>query len=892
MLACAVGVAGTIVAWRGAVEQNNERISRQFTDAADREQAVVEQRLTEVARTLRSLRGLLLASNEVTRSEWYTYLSAIQLGEKSPLLLGLAVIEPNESGDAVHVRYRDMHLLGIDFHWIRPEAEPVWAHALETSRETTRPLLIADDRLLDPDAPSRRATMLLAAHRPAGDEPRWVAADIDLASLLEPLGADSSNGLVIELVDTTLPDDHQLIHASGDASAPATAYREARVLELGASRWLLTVRATPAFIAARRETAPQFILGIGLLASVLFASFVHSLLRRVRAAVALAKHMSLSLHAREAEAEKLSLVAARTDNAVMILSSELRVEWANEAMLRMSGLTLDAVRGRSLRELVELDTEHESMVEEVSLDLAERRGRTVEVRLRFHDGQWRWVSADVQPTVSASGGVANIIIVARDITAQRESDAVLLHRTTHDDLTGLANRVYLMEHLHERLRQGSERDEHRFAVIYMDLDRFKVINDSLGHAAGDRFLTAVADRLRRAMSELRERAGAEHAIIARLGGDEFTVVIEGLGDHSTAEQVAHGLQRALALPFMLDGQEIVTSASIGIAISDPRYRFAEDLLRDADIAMYRAKAAGRARCELFDQTMHDDLRARLELENDLRHAIQRDEFELHYQPLVSMKTGELQGFEALLRWRHPERGLISPALFIPIAEETGLIVQLGRKVLASACAQLRAWQQRFPQMDNLSVSVNLSVKQLADPSLIRKIETILASTRIRPGSLKLEITESAIMDDLEAMRRLLSQLKALNVQLLMDDFGTGYSSLSCLHQFPFDGIKIDRSFIRSMNERHELTAVVMAIVALSHHLNMSVVAEGIETEEQLVRLQTLECDLGQGYYFARPLPVDEAERFIRRYLDRNERWRDNSSVVGPIPLHPSNEAAA
>lgn len=892
VLAGIVGVTGTIIVWRATVTQNDERISHQFDEAADNNQAHLDQRLTELAGTLRSLRGLLLASNEVTSSEWSTYLSAIQSGEKSPLLLGLAVIAPNDTGERVQVSYHDMNLSGNAVHWIQLDSAPAWAHALDTSRETVRPVLIADDQLLDPAADTRRATMLLPAHPPAGNEPRWVAANIDLGALLKPLERHSSGGLVIELIDATNPAAHRSIHVVGDVNAPATGYRDVRTLETGATRWVLAVRATPAFVAAGEESAPRYLLGFGLLASALFAAFVHSLLRRETAAVALAERMSRSLHATEAEAEKLALVASRTDNSVMILSSAHTIEWANEAFLRLSGLTLDEVRGQTLLDLGEIDPEHDSIAADMMRDLAARRGRTVELRMRFRDGAWRWISADLQPTLNAAGTVVNIIIVARDITARRESESVLLHRSTHDDLTGLANRVYLMERLRERLRTARGGSSHRFAVIFMDLDRFKVINDSLGHAAGDRFLTAVAERLQQAMTSLRERVHLDDATIARLGGDEFTVVIEGLRDTAAAKAVAGGLQQALASPFTLDGQQIVTTASMGIAISSARYRYAEDLLRDADIAMYRAKAGGRARFEVFDQAMHDDILARLELENDLRHAIERDEFELHYQPLVSMSTGELQGFEALLRWRHPSRGLVSPSMFIPIAEETGLIVQLGRKALTGACAQLREWQQRFPQLESLSVSVNLSVKQLADPALIQKIESTVASTGIRPGTLKLEITESAIMDDLDAMRRLLSQLKKLNVQLWMDDFGTGYSSLSCLHQFPFDGIKIDRSFIRSMNERHELTAVVMAIVALSHHLHMSVVAEGIETKDQLVQLQALECDLGQGYYFARPLPAEESERFIENYLRGEQRTRDESPVIIPLPLRPANEAAA
>lgn len=892
VLAVATGVIITLVAWKYAADQYEDRLVRQFAEAVDRQEDVIAQRLVGVTATLRSLRGLLLASSNVSGWEWYTFLSAIHSPDQSDVLRGLAVVTMSDDGDRARVRYRDVDLMGIGFHSVPLEEVPAWKRALAESRETGEPVVIVDDAHLQPEASTRRGTVLITAHNSWRGDYRWIAADIDLEAVIALFHEGVRDGLVIELAEAAGPNERRRIETVGEESSAVAGFHAVRALEIGTGRWDLTVRATPAFIGARSEVAPRLILWFGLSGSLLFGAFVYAVLKRQTAAVALAARMSESLHETEAEAEKLALVASRTDNAVMILDTELAVEWANEAFLRLSKLPLEEVIGRRVCDMVEIDPEHASVAKDLQSDIVHGRGHSVELRLRLNDGGWRWVSADVQPTLNADEDVSNIIIVARDITARRESEAVLLHRSTHDDLTGLLNRVYLMERLHDRLRIVQRNPGHRFAVIFMDLDRFKVINDSLGHAMGDRFLVAVADRLRQAVSDLRERIRMEGTTIARLGGDEFTVVVEGIADDRVPTMVARALQQALSLPFDLDGQVVVTSASMGIALSDSRYRFAEELLRDADIAMYRAKAEGRSRFEVFDQAMHEDIRARLELENDLRLAVERDEFELHYQPLVNLVTGELHGFEALMRWRHPERGLVSPTLFIPVAEETGLIVQLGRKALAGACIQLREWQRQFPQIEGLSVSVNLSVKQLADPALVQKIETIVASTHIRPGTLKLEITESAIMDDLDTMRRLLGQLKTLNVQLWMDDFGTGYSSLSCLHQFPLDGIKIDKSFIQSMKERQDLTAVVMAIVALSHHLNMPIVAEGIETEDQLVQLQALECDIGQGYYFARPLPVDEAGQFIADFIARDGRWRVNLDQSGPIPLHNAQDAAA
>ncbi len=611
---------------------------------------------------------------------------------------------------------------------------------------------------------------------------------------------------------------------------------------------------------------------LGALCSTLAAVVVLVRSGSERAANARADRTERDLHASEQEAEKLALVAARTDNPVVILDAHFRVEWANEAMLRLVGRRLHEVTGIRLRRLFEIEPHDRPAAREALQGLANGQGRTVELRIRADGAAWRWISADVQPSKEADGRLRNVIVVGRDVTERRETEAALLHRSQHDDLTGLANRAQLMKRLHDCIGPFIRGRQHHCAVIFFDIDRFKVINDSLGHPVGDRLLSAVAERVHMAVKQFEQGSSASRFTLARIGGDEFTVLIEGFRESSEPLRLARRIQQALALPFRVDEHDMTTTVSIGIAVANPEYVDADDLLRDADIAMYRAKSLGRSRIEVFDQAMHEELRARLELENELRRALDHDEIEVHYQPIVNMMTGALNGFEALARWRHPTRGLISPALFIPIAEETGLIIPLGRRVLNEACHQLARWQQQFPQLNELSVSANLSVKQLADPMLFSRVETILASSGIRADTLKLEITESAIMEDLSAMLEVLGMLKTLNIKLWMDDFGTGYSSLSCLHQFPIDGLKIDRSFIQSMNERRDLAAVVMSIIAIAHHLRMPIVAEGIETEEQLHQLQALECDFGQGYFFSRPHSAPDAEKFIAEYLERKNPW--------------------
>jgi diguanylate cyclase (GGDEF)-like protein/PAS domain S-box-containing protein len=544
----------------------------------------------------------------------------------------------------------------------------------------------------------------------------------------------------------------------------------------------------------------------------------------------------------------------RTQFLAVLQDAQGNVEFCNAALLRLAGLAREEVLGKSWFDLFvppgERSARRAAYLEELP---AGEVNRHAEREIVTAGGERRVIEWNVIVLRDESGQVVGCASIGTDVTETRIAERKLQHDAFHDALTGLPNRALFMDRLTHRLALEKRRHENSFAVLFLDVDRFKVINDSIGHARGDELLIEMGRRLSTCV-----RPGDT---VARLGGDEFTILLEDVQTRGDALKVADRLQDVLRAPFSLSGQEVFSGVSIGIAHGHALYPRPEDLLRDADTALYRAKAQGRGRCVEFDTTMHDRAVELLKLETDLRRALERREFRLHYQPVVSLTTGEITGAEALVRWQHPERGLVAPAEFIPLAEETGLILPIGGWVLREACRQMKRWQERL-DMPALEIGVNLSSKQFQQHGLVALVAAVLRETGLSPRSLRLEVTESLLMEQNGHVADNMTELRAMGVRLDLDDFGTGYSSLSYLHQFPIDTLKIDRSFIQRIGETQEGTEIVHTILTLAESLDLEVVAEGVETAEQLAMLRKLRCSHAQGYHLSRPVEGDRFEALL------------------------------
>ncbi len=530
----------------------------------------------------------------------------------------------------------------------------------------------------------------------------------------------------------------------------------------------------------------------------------------------------------------------------------------NESLCEMLGYTEPEMLAGSFRALTHPDDLGLALVNVHQLLAGEVASFQIEKRYLHKLGHSVWVLLSASLIRDESNQPRHLIFQIQNVSDRKQAEDHIRHVAFHDALTGLPNRMLLADRLSLAIERAERTPEYKYSALFIDLDRFKIVNDSLGHDMGDKLLVDLAQRLASCVRPV--------DTVARLGGDEFAVLLSGISSPNDATDVAARIQASLMQPFDLDGQPFVTTASIGIAHSASIYERPEDILRDADTAMYRAKANGKARYEVFDMAMHTRAIEALKLENELRQAIEKGEIVPHYQPLIELATGRIVGFEALARWQHPVRGAMMPADFIPLAEETGLIAQLDVAVLRQACHQMGVWQSKFHHQPALTLSVNLSSRQFRKINLLEEIQAIINESGIAPHSLRLEITESVTMDNAPQTSEILRQLKTLGLKLSIDDFGTGYSSLSYLHRFPFDLLKIDRSFINRMTTDSDSRAIVKTIITLALELGKEVVAEGVETEAHRHKLAELGCHYAQGYLFAKPLQAEAVEDLLGQDL--------------------------
>ncbi|HEX7560348.1 MAG TPA: EAL domain-containing protein [Usitatibacter sp.] len=640
--------------------------------------------------------------------------------------------------------------------------------------------------------------------------------------------------------------------------------------------WIANTLLTSGLIALKRGApmAPKRWLGdmawIGLayatgasIASVLFFSFDHFGLPALLIAVPLIVMFISSLHfyfqhkeSGERHVEELKESESRFHSAfthaaigMALVSTDGKFIQANKAFCEMLGRNTTELLASNLAQLVNFEDIGALQGPVDKLVKGELSSVQTEVRGLHRDGSDVWMSLNISLARDWQFRTHNLIVQAQDVSARRRAEAELYHNAYHDNLTQLSNRVHFDEQLNRAIARVQRHPEQRFAVMYLDFDRFKMVNDSLGHKAGDELLVNVAQRLKTMLRDT--------DVLARLGGDEFAILVEDLERQRDAVDLAERIHKELQKPILLGTMEVAISASIGITFSTNNYQTSDQIVRDADIAMYKAKSKGKAQYALFDSSLHAHVSAQLTLENELRKALGGGQIYLDYQPICTLRDQKLVGFEALARWNHPERGLLEPSMFIPVAEETGLIVPLGNWVLSEACRQMRDWRA-IRDSSVLRMSVNVSSLQLTHPDFIAHVARSLQAGEMRPEQLTLEVTESVLMNGIENAISTLMALRQMGVQLSIDDFGTGYSSLSYLATLPIDALKVDRSFIDKMTREGEGSEIVRAIFKLGQALSKEVYAEGIETSAQLALLQELGCEFGQGFLLSRPVNAERA----------------------------------
>lgn len=680
----------------------------------------------------------------------------------------------------------------------------------------------------------------------------WVGALVDGKRFLANAAGDYGGRYRVELYQGAKADDDSLIAAS-EKSAIKGGLHHDLPLERYGRQW--TIRLAEAE-APPPSNESQYLLSGGLVVSLLLFALLYVMSRSENRALRMVDEATEELSRKERQFR--ALVANATD-LITVSDDRGLLTYLSPASRRMLGCDEEELLGRNLMSFVHPDDADRMRNEIAAQVLTTGTVGPLEFRVRHLDGSWRYVEATGLNMLD-DPAIQGIVFNCRDITERKAFEHDLAFQATHDPLTGLPNRTLLLDRLDHALAQTSRTGQWP-AVLFVDLDRFKFVNDSLGHGAGDRLLARVAERLRHLV-----RPGDT---VARFGGDEFVVLAEGITQDEECAAIAERVTEALTEPFELDGHEVFVTASIGIVRAGTLDDTPETLLRDADAAMYGAKEQGRARSEVFDERTRARALDRLAIENALHRALERDELVLHFQMQYDLRTGVRIGAEALLRWQHPERGLVSPLGFIELAEDTGLIVPIGEWVLRQACRQAEYWRRRVPVDSPVVVSANLSGRQLAHPRIGEMLDGALRESGLPPENLCLEITEGALMQDVNTTVRTLHALKERGVKLAIDDFGTGYASLGHLKRFPVDHLKIDRTFVDGLGHDSEDTVIVAAIIGLAHALGITAVAEGVETETQLAELAALRCDAAQGYLFARPMPASQLDLVTPAVVDRS-----------------------
>lgn len=908
-----VGVGGSLYTAAYLHHEIEATDEARFGQLAERITGSIEHRLSLHTRGIRAQAELFRASKSVERAEFRTFALSKDLADELPGALGLGYVERVRRADletfVAAERADEAPEFAVRSSGDRPElyvtrfiepleqnraawgadiaSDPVLREAADRAMLTGGPALSDRLQIMWADRPIDGFVYFQAVYRhgsgPTTPEERrrdlvgWVSMPLVLEDALAGLAGEAFGELDVELYDGPEPTAESMIFdedgvshlASGapawEGEAGSEVHRRFDVA-LGGQAWTLWLATTPAFDAGHNHTLPALVGASGLSLSVLLSLVVWGLgSGRVRA-VALASSMAEELRSSEGEAcgllAKLAAYRAVMDRQTIIVLTDRSgtITEVNEALCRISGYSRQQLVGQTHRLL---NSGHHPKSFFVEMWRTIGRGDTWrgEICNRTKDGRLYWVDSTIGPMRDARGEIVGYIAVRVDITEKKRAEDDLRAAAYTDKLTGLANRAYLCD----RLQAMIDREEpgRAFAVLYLDFDRFKHINDTLGHGTGDAVIREIATRLR----SVEGRGGSPAApsverVAGRLGGDEFVVLVDGLSSPAEAGVVVERLLEAFAAPFYPRGHELFLTVSIGIADGDATATDAEELLRRADIAMFEAKLSGRGRSVRFEASMGDRVEARLHLENDLRRALDGRQLFLTYQPIVSLETRKVAGLEALIRWRHPERGLVRPDEFIHIAEQTGLIIPIGAWVLREACDQFMVWRERLGAMAPDHVSVNLSRNQLVQQDLPELIRRVLEETGVPPSCLHLEITESAVMQDLASGARMLHAIREIGVRQSLDDFGTGHSSLASLHEFPIDILKVDRSFVANIERGREFVALVHAAVQLASNLGMAVVAEGIETVDQLAVLQSMGCEFGQGYMFSKPLAAAEVPGFL------------------------------